>query len=334
MGKVYNIEDWKEEAVVATVGFFDGVHIGHRYLLGEMRKLADKRGLPTAVITFAIHPRIVLHSDYQPKLLNSFDEKLELLSNTGVDYIIVVDFTLSLATLTAREFITDILSAKLHVKALVIGYDHRFGHLRTEGFEQYSAYGEECGMEVVKASSFADEGLAINFSMYRQQARDRLSINEEGNDGYAISSSTVRYLITSGNVAGASRALGYFYRLKGHVIYGHRVGREIGFPTANIAVDEKFKVIPLNGSYAVWIVIDDRRYKGMLYIGSRPTFEYDDSISIEVNIFDFSEDIYNKSVIVEFVEFIREDMKFDSLDDLRKQMREDKEKAIIELKTS
>ena len=299
---IYDIKDWKEEAIVATIGFFDGVHTGHRFLLQEMRKLADERHLPSAVITFTTHPRKTLQSDYQPKLLNSFDEKMTLLSMTGIDYIIVIEFTADLATLSAREFITGILSEKLHVKTLLVGYDHRFGHNRVEGFEEYINYGSECGIEVVKMSPFADKELVV-------------------------SSSKVRHLIEKGEMVAASRLLGYLYRLKGRVVNGYKVGRTIGFPTANIAIDEKSKVFPMNGSYAVWVIIDNKRYKGMLYIGSRPTLEYEDPISIEINIFYFSEDIYNKLVVVEFVGFIREDMKFDSLDELSARMREDKEQA-------
>ena len=302
MNVIYDIENWKEEAVVSTIGFFDGVHPGHRFLLREMRDIAKKKNLPSAVITFSEHPRVVLHSDYQPKLLNSFDEKIDLLSKTGVDYVIVMDFTPELASLSAYEFITGLLATKWHVKTLIIGYDHRFGHLRAEGFEKYAVYGSECGMEVIKASSYSEKGLAV-------------------------SSSVVRSLIINGNVSAASRLLGYLYHLKGHVVDGHKVGRSIGFPTANIAVDEKYKVIPLAGSYAIWIIIDGKRHKGMLYIGPRPTIVDDDAISIEANIFDFSEDIYGKSVIVEFVEFIREDTKFNSLDELAGQMREDKLKV-------
>ena len=307
MNVIYDIENWKEESIVATIGFFDGVHPGHRYLLEEMRKLADERHLPSAVVTFSTHPRVVLQSDYQPKLLNSFDEKLELLSKTGVDYIIVIDFTTSLAALSAREFITGILFEKLHVRTLLIGYDHRFGYKRTEGFEQYIAYGMECGMEVVAGGEFSHDA--------------------KGEKEVVVSSSKIRNLIAKGDVAAAAHLLGYLYRVKGHIINGYKVGRTIGFPTANIAIDEKFKMLPRSGSYAVWIIVDGTRYKGMLYIGSRPTLEYDDNISIEANIFDFSEEIYNKSVIVEFVDFIREEMKFDSLDDLREQMRKDRAKA-------
>lgn len=299
MKVVYDINDWTEKAVVATIGFFDGVHPGHRFLLREMRELAAERNLPSAVFTFPVHPRVVLQSDYQPKLLNSFEEKLTLLSETGIDYVIVMDFTPELAALTARSFIADILSSKWHVKTLLIGYDHRFGHLRAEGFEQYAMYGKECGLEIIEASSYSEKGVAV-------------------------SSSAVRRLIEGGEVAAASRLLGYYYHLKGHVVDGHKIGRRLGFPTANIAVDEKFKVVPKVGSYAVWIEVDGKRYKGMLYIGSRPTVDSDKERSIEVNIFDFSENIYHQPIVVEFVDFIREDRKFDSLDELREQMQKDK----------
>ncbi|MDR1524660.1 MAG: riboflavin biosynthesis protein RibF [Tannerella sp.] len=303
MKVIDDINKWKEEAVVATVGFFDGVHPGHRFLIGEMRRIAEERNLPAAIITFPVHPRVVLQADFRPELLTSFDEKLELLSATGIDYAVVMDFTPSLAALPARAFITDVLSGQWRVRTLLIGYDHRFGHLRSDGFEQYAAYGRACGMEVVGAEACSAGGTTF-------------------------SSSGVRRLLQKGDVAGAARALGYFYRLSGRVVKGCRLGRSIGFPTANIAVDEKCKIVPPAGSYAVWVIVGGERHKGMLYIGSRPTVNSDsDRVSIEVNIFGFSKDIYNEPVAVEFVEFVRDDMKLDSLDELKKQIRADKSKA-------
>jgi riboflavin kinase/FMN adenylyltransferase len=303
MKVIYDIKDWKEKAVVAIIGFFDGVHAGHCFLIEEMRRIASERNLPTAVITFPVHPRVVLQSDYQPKLLNSFEEKRRLLSQAGIDYTIVMDFTPSLAALTAREFIIEVLSKQWRIRTLLIGYDHRFGRSRSDGFDEYVAYGRECGMEVLHATPlYSDEGRTI-------------------------SSSGIRLLLQAGDVAEAARILGYLYCLKGHIVDGYRVGRTIGFPTANIAVDEKFKVIPAAGSYAVWAVLGGKRYEGMLYIGSRPTLEDGGEASIEVNIFDFSGNIYNEPVTVEFVDFIRKEMKFDSTEELRMQMQEDKIKA-------
>ena len=300
---IYNPNEWNEKAVIATIGFFDGVHGGHRFLLKEMLQLAEIQRIPSAVITFPVHPSIVLRPDYQPKLLNSFDEKIHLLSETGIDFIIVMDFSHDLSLQTAREFIASVLVPVWHVQTLFVGHNHRFGFQRAEGAEQYILDGKAYNMEVIKTSSYIC------------------------NNGTAISSSMVRRLIETGDVATASRLLGYNYRLKGHVISGDKIGRGIGFPTANIMVDEKFKIIPQNGSYAVRVTIDDNKYIGMLYIGSRPTIGNHDSLRIEVNIFDFSEDIYDKSIIIEFIDYIREERKFDSIDELRKQMEDDRRKA-------
>jgi len=297
---IYSQSEWDEKAVVATIGFFDGVHPGHRFLLQEMQDLANKRSIPSAVITFPIHPRVVLNADYQPKLLNSFDEKLNLLSKTGIDYTIVMDFTQELAMLTAREFISAVLVPVWRVQTLFVGYNHRFGF---QNADDSILEDNIFGMEIIKTSVFS------------------------ANDALVVSSSVVRRLIESGDVAAASRLLGYHYQLKGHVIEGNRLGRKLGFPTANIAIDEPFKVIPRCGSYAVRIMMDEKKYNGMLYIGSRPTVSMDDSLRIEVNIFDFLEDIYNKPITVEFIDFLREDKKFDSLDELRQHILTDRQKA-------
>ena len=297
---VRDIEKWSGNGLVATIGFFDGIHRGHRFLIDEMRKVAQSRGLPSAVITFPKHPRAVLHADYQPKLLNAFDEKLRQLETTGVDYCVVLDFTVELSRLSAREFITSILAEKLRVKTLLIGYDHRFGHDRTDGFEQYVAYGAACGMEVIEASPY-----------------------DGGNT--AVSSSRIRRLLQEGDVAEAARLLTYPYQLAGHIVSGFQVGRTLGFPTANIEVDEPFKVIPGMGVYAVWVEVEGKRYKGMLYIGDRPTLHNGTNISLEVHILDFSGDIYNNRIRVAFLRFIREAHKFNSLEELKAQLERDRE---------
>lgn len=286
--------------LVATIGFFDGVHLGHRFLIGDMCEVARHRGLPSAVITFPEHPRSVLHADYQPKLLNSFEEKIRQLATTGVDYCIVLDFTLELSRLTAKEFITSVLAERLHVKTLLIGYDHRFGHDRTDGFEQYVAYGADCGIDVMKASPY-DEGHT------------------------AVSSSEIRKLISSCEVEKAAHLLTYPYQLKGSIVSGYKVGRTLGFPTANIRVDEPFKVLPGIGVYAVWVDVAGQRYKGMLYIGDRPTLNNGSDISLEVNILDFSEDIYNDEIVVSFIYFVRGDIKFETLEELKVQLERDRQ---------
>lgn len=243
-----------------------------------------------------------MHSDYQPKLLNSFEEKLEQLATTGVDYCIVLDFTIELSRLTAQEFITSILAGKLHTDALLIGYDHRFGHDRKDGFEQYALYGAACGMEVLKASPY-DEGRT------------------------AVSSSEIRKLLTDCHVEEAARLLTYPYRLQGTIVNGYKVGRKLGFPTANIQVDEPFKIVPGIGVYAVWVYLKGKRYKGMLYIGDRPTLDNGDNITLEVNILDFSGDIYDEEISVTFIYYVRGDIKFDSLDALKKQLEADRDRV-------
>ncbi len=287
------------KGLAATVGFFDGVHLGHRFLIDELKQIACQEGLVSAVVTFPEHPRTVLHSDYQPKLLNSFDEKLSRLASTGVDDCVVLDFTPQLARLTAQEFITDVLADRLRVKTLLVGYDHRFGHNRAEGFEQYVAYGAACGMEVIQASRFSEGDVVV-------------------------SSSEIRRLLSECRVEEAACLLTYPYQLSGKVVSGYQVGRKLGFPTANIQVEDACKVIPGIGVYAVWVDLEGKRYKGMLYIGSRPTLTEGNKISLEVNILDFSSDIYNKELTISFVHYIREDVKFDSLNQLTEQLKRDR----------
>ena len=164
---VRDTETLKGKRLVATIGFFDGVHLGHRFLIHELKQVAEAAGLPSAVITFPEHPRAVLHADYQPKLLNSFEEKLKHLASTGIDYCIVLDFTLELSRLTAKEFITTVLADRLHVDTLLIGYDIRFGHNREDGFEQYVTYGEACDMRVIKASQYSEGEAAVSSSEIR-----------------------------------------------------------------------------------------------------------------------------------------------------------------------
>ena len=290
----------KGKRLAATIGFFDGVHLGHRFLINELKETAKARNLPSAVITFPEHPRAVLHADYQPKLLNSFDEKLEQLALTGVDYCIVLDFTVELSRLTAQEFITTVLAEKLHVEVLLIGYDHRFGHDRKDGFEQYVTYGAACGMDVVKASPY-DNGQT------------------------AVSSSEIRKLLTECQVEEADKLLTYPYQLRGTIVNGYKVGRKLGFPTANIQVDEPLKIVPGIGVYAVWVYLKGERHKGMLYIGDRPTLDNGSNITLEVNILDFSGDIYNNEITVAFIYYVRGDIKFASLDELKEQLARDRE---------
>ena len=291
--------------LVATIGFFDGVHIGHRYLIDQVKELAQSSSLPSAVITFPIHPRKVMQTDYQPALLCGYDEKIAQLNTTGVDYCISLDFTKEMSQLSAREFMQKILKDRINVDTLVIGYDHRFGHNREDGFEEYEQYGKEIGIRVVKAKEYDKE---------------------------YVSSSLIRTLLKEGDVKRVSHLLSYNYTISGKIIEGFKVGRTIGFPTANIEVWERYKVIPAFGVYAVYAHVEDKRYNAMLYIGNRPTLQNGAQISIEVNLFDFDGNLYNKELTAEFLEFVRGDEKFKSIDILRKQIHEDKLNVINILK--
>ncbi len=287
------------QGIVATIGFFDGVHLGHQYLINGLKEWAEKFQLPSAVITFPVHPRQVLHASYQPKLLNSFPEKIENLQRTGVDYCIVLDFTYELSLYSAAEFIS-LLANKYHVKGLLIGYDHRFGHDRAEGFDQYVEYGKQVGMTVIKAMPY-----------------------DGGNT--KVSSSLIRNLLSEGDVEQAACLLTYPYRLEGHIVSGYRMGRTIGFPTANIAVDTPNKLLPKEGVYAVWVFLLGKRYKGMLYIGKRPTLQNGDNQTVEVHILDFDGDIYDDLISVFFMYRVRENIKFDGMEALRDQLIKDRE---------
>ncbi|HBL33858.1 MAG TPA: riboflavin biosynthesis protein RibF [Porphyromonadaceae bacterium] len=284
---------------VATVGFFDGVHIGHRYLIEQVKKKALELTISSAVITFPVHPRKVLQKDYQPALLCGYDEKLDQLETTGIDTIISIPFTIGLSQLTAKEFITGVLKDQIGVRTLLVGHDHRFGHNREDGFPEYRKYGEEIGMEVIQAKE-----LRI--------------------DGQEVSSSQVRRLLKAGDILKANELLSYNYTLSGKIVEGYQVGRTIGFPTANIRAWERFKVIPRLGVYAVLVHLRGMVYEGMLYIGTRPTLHHDNEISVEVNIFGLDEDLYNQSITVEFIDFIRGDIKFENIDRLVQQIRADK----------
>ena len=294
---IHNIEEKGAKGWLATVGFFDGVHAGHRYLIREMRRLADERELSTVVFTFPVHPRIIMQADYQPKLLNSTDEKLKILASTSIDYCVLIDFTPELAACSASDFIVKILSDQWHVQCLLAGYDHRFGHNRTDGFEQYVTYGKTCGMEILSASSYEK-------------------------DSKKISSSKIRQLLSECRVEEAANLLSYPYRLKGHVVGGYQVGRTIEFPTANIEIDDPLKVKPGSGVYAVWVYIDNVRYKGMLSIGNRPTLNGEQT-SIEVHILHFSDTVYNQSIEVEFIYYLRANQKFENTQALKAQLIKD-----------
>lgn len=295
---------------VATIGFFDGVHRGHRFLIEQVRHEAAIRRLASAVVTFPVHPRQVLQSDWRPKLLTTPREKLSLLEQTGSDTCILLDFTPHLAALSAREFM-EVLKNRYNIRALLIGYDHRFGHNRSEGFEDYVAYGRELGLEALPAQAF----------------RLGMSGSER-----PVSSSLIRRLLEEGNVAEAAECLGFPYFLNGTVVSGHRIGHKLGYPTANLQPDHPDKLVPANGVYAVRAEVAGETHDGMLNIGLRPTLDNGDNRSIEVHIFDFDRDIYQQPLRLSFIQRIRAEQRFASTDELTAQLDRDAQRIRALLK--
>ena len=284
---------------VATIGFFDGVHRGHRFLINNVVKEAASRGLLSTVVTFDRHPRQVLGSDFQPRLLSTNEEKMLLLSKTGVERCVMLPFSEQMAQMTARDFMKKILRDRLGVQVLIIGYDNRFGHNRSEGFDDYVRYGREMGIEVMSAQSFLLHGINV-------------------------SSSVIRSFLQEGEIEMAENCLGYPYFFTGKVVKGFRVGHELGFPTANIEQDNMLKMIPSPGVYAVKVRIEGtvELKHAMMNIGTRPTFNGTQQ-TLEVHILNFNDDIYGKMISVAFVHKLRNERQFPSKEALSEQLVKD-----------
>ena len=298
-----NLQEIDFNGSAVSIGYFDGVHKGHAALLTRLVTQAKERGLKSVVVTFSIHPREALNANYVPKLITLNEERYRLLEAQGVDYCIVLPFSKEISGKSFKQFMDDYLIDKLNTKYLLIGHDHHFGCDRANGFEQYKQYGEEKGIVVEREDVFKVKDIVV-------------------------SSSYVRREIQVGNIAGAKAALGYDYFIEGVVIPGYKVGKTIGFPTANVAVNDVRKLLPAAGVYAVTVEIEgtSKELKAMLYIGARPTFvNMSETKSIEVNIFDFDEDIYQKKIKVNFKNYIREEQKFDSPSKLATQLNKDKQ---------
>lgn len=298
-----NLQEINFKASAVSIGFFDGVHKGHAALLARLVSQAKERGLESVVVTFSTHPREALNANYVPKLITLNEERYSLLEKQGVDYCVVLPFNSEISGKSFKQFMDDYLIDKFKVKYLLIGHDHHFGCDRANGFEQYKQYGEEKGIVVEREEVFKIKDVVV-------------------------SSSYVRREIQAGNVSNAKAALGYDYYIEGLVIPGFKVGKTIGFPTANVAVNDVRKLLPAAGVYAVTVEIEgaSKPLPAMLYIGARPTFvNMSETKSIEVNIFNFNDDIYQKKIKVNFKEYIREEQKFDSPSKLASQLNKDKQ---------
>lgn len=290
---------------VATIGFFDGVHRGHCSLLSQVVRQAAQRNRQSTVVTFDIHPRQLVNPDFQPLLLTTLDEKLQLLSLQGIDRVALLHFDEQMASLSARDFMSVVLSRQLNVDTLVLGYDSRFGHGRTAGFADYEAYGRSMGIDVLQATPLLSD------------------------DGTPVSSSLVRNLLLSGNIAQANDALGRRYSLTGNVVEGFHEGRRLGFPTANLALADRQRLVPGRGVYAVWAELAgySEPMPAMMNIGTRPTYN-GSSQTLEVHIIGYEGDLYGQDITVTFAERIRSEQPFDSPSALASQLQLDRKACI------
>lgn len=296
---IFNFYSTKQ--TVLTIGTFDGVHEGHQKLLKQLINISKQENKGATLLTFFPHPRMVLQKDSNIKLINTIDEKIELLQKCGIDELIIHPFDKEFSRLTAYEFVRNYLVEKIKVSKLVIGYDHHFGKNREGNFEQLQEYGEMFGFNVEEITA--------------------KTLND-----IAISSTKIRRALENGNVKKANLYLGYNYMLNGKVVHGNNIGNKIGFPTANISIAEPYKLIPKNGSYVVKSIIYNKTYYGMMNIGNRPTID-DNKQTIEIHFFDFENDIYGKKIKIEILDFIREEQKFNSIEELKTQLHFDKKNA-------
>ena len=300
--KVYQgIENFKPvQYPVVTTGTFDGVHLGHLTIINRLKEIARKENGETVLLTFFPHPRMVLQEDNDLKLINTLQEKIDLLEKAGVDHLIIQPFTKAFSRMTSLEFVRDLIVNKIGTKKLVIGYDHHFGRNREGSFEHLMEFGPLYGFEVEEIP-----------------AQDIDDVN--------VSSTKIRRALENGDLKTANQYLSHPFSLSGVVVDGEKMGRKLGYPTANIKIEEDFKLIPADGIYAARILTQSGTFKGMLNIGVRPTIENaDGSRTIEVNIFDFNEEIYGETITIQLIERIREEKKFKSLDELIQNMGIDK----------
>lgn len=300
MVTVQSISNYDEQHPTAiTIGTFDGVHIGHREILERMMDAAEDQELRSTVLTFFPHPRMVLQKDADIKLLNTIDEKSRILDNMGLDQLIIHPFTKEFSRLTATDFVRDILVNKLKTKKIFIGYDHRFGRNRNADITDLKAFGS-----------------TLNFEVEEIPAQEVKAVS--------VSSTKIRKALEEGDIATANQYLGYPYMLTGNVVRGQGLGRQIGYPTANIEIPEAYKLIPKNGVYMVYSVMGGRRVYGMMNIGENPTVP-GKGFSIEVHFFDYDKDLYDDEVQVDILHRIRDEIKYDSMEALTTQLHKDKE---------
>jgi len=299
----HSINDFQStKKTILTLGTFDGVHIGHKKILERITQNTENGKYESLVLTFFPHPRMVLQEKSEIKLLNTINEKTKLLEATGIQNLVVHPFNESFSRLTAEEFVHTILVDKFQIQKIIIGHDHRFGRNRTANIDDLIAFGIEYGFEVEQISA--------------QEIQD-----------VSVSSTKIRKALNEGNMALANEYLGYDYFLNGTVVKGKQLGRTIGFPTANIHIEEDYKLIPKIGVYIVKAVVNEETVFGMMNIGFNPTVNGDKQ-TIEVHLFNFDKDIYDQNIEVSLLHYIREEQKFGSVDSLKEQLNNDKKVAV------
>lgn len=303
MSTVKNIESFEPlKSTVVTIGTFDGVHIGHQKIVSRLIEAGCRDNLNSVILTFFPHPRMVLQKDANIKLLNTIEERSEILDKLGLDYLLIKEFSVAFSRLKAEEFVKQILVDKLKAKKVIIGYDHRFGRNRNADIEDLKKYGQQYGFEVEEISA------------------------QDIND-VAVSSTKIRAALKEGHIDKANSYLGYNFMLSGKVVKGKELGRQINFPTANIQIEEDYKLIPKQGSYVVYSEIEDVFVYGMMNIGFNPTVNGKNE-TIEVHFFDFDENLYGKSIQVNLLARIRDEQKFESVEALKSQLNKDKNTAL------
>ena len=294
-----NIDEFNStDYTILTIGTFDGVHLGHQKVLERLTKEAKNNNLKSTVLTFFPHPRTVLNPNKPLKLINSVNERTDLLSKSKIDNLIIHPFDKSFSELDPEKYVLEILVKKLKAKIILIGYDHKFGKNRTADINDLKMYGEKYGFKVIE-------------------------IKAEEISNIAISSTKIRKAISEGDISTAKEYLGYDVTLSGRIVHGKSIGRTIGFPTANVEVNEGYKLLPKNGVYLIQSIINKKQVFGMMNIGVKPTL-IESSKTIEINFFDFEGDLYDKNIRVDIKQFIRDEVRFESLELLKSQIQKDK----------
>jgi riboflavin kinase/FMN adenylyltransferase len=299
----HSINDFRStKKTILTLGTFDGVHVGHRKILERITQNTENGEYESLVLTFFPHPRMVLKGDSDVKLLNTLSEKMDLLEKLGIQNLVIHPFDETFSRLSAEEFVKTVLVEQFHIQKIIIGHDHRFGSNRTANIDDLIAFGKQYGFEV-----------------------EQISVQEI--DAVSISSTKIRNALSEGNMALTNEYLGYEYFLTGTILKGKQLGRSIGFPTANLHIEENYKLIPRNGVYVVKSYVNQKTVFGMMNIGFNPTVA-GEKLSIEIHYFDFDADLYDQQIAVSILEYLRPEQKFASVDLLKEQLQKDKKTAL------